>query len=61
MKQTIETQIKARFKTKGAFCKSQGYEKSNLSTKIKSFLSSVERLNKFLKPLKKKLILTDIE
>jgi uncharacterized protein (UPF0335 family) len=61
MKQEIETQIKAIFKTKGAFYKSQGFDIKNGSKMIKSFLSSVERLNKFLKPLKKKLVLTDID
>lgn len=60
MKKQIESQIKALFTTKGAFCKAQGYTLKNLSTRIESFLSSVERLNKFLKPLKKKLIITDI-
>jgi hypothetical protein len=61
MKKQIETQIKALFTTKGAFYKSQGWTLNNGATMIESFLSSVNRLNKFLKPLKKKLVLTDID
>ncbi len=61
MKNEIENLIKTLFRTKGEFCRSIGCRSSDRVQRINSFLSSVERLDKFLKPLGKRLTLTDLE
>lgn len=57
----INTQIKALFKTKGAFSQHIGVNSKDLSSKFKSLNNKIKWINDFLKPLNLRIYISKIK
>jgi RNA polymerase subunit RPABC4/transcription elongation factor Spt4 len=55
----IETQIKAQFGTKEAFCSKMGYDYKNFSKKLRTVQNQFNFLNEFMIPLNLEIQITD--
>jgi len=58
MKIIIE-KIKKLYKTKASFCEEEGYKYKDFASKLRTVQNRINWLNRFLKPLKLKIIIVD--
>ena len=61
MVEIIERKIKEEFGNKAAFCESQEYKYKDFGSKLRTVNTKISWLNTFLKPLKLKIKITDID
>ena len=56
----IETKIKELFKTKEFFCTENNHKYKDFASKLRTVNNRIRWLNKFLKPLKLHIVISDL-